>query len=62
MYRLNAAFGVFTQFQITPQFKLGIATDFGTQAIRNYNYGTYEVLVSYDFKFKKEGLRSPRFF
>ena len=62
MYRLNAAFGVFTQFQITPQFKLVIATDFGTQAIRNYNYGTYEVLVSYDFKFKKEGLRSPRFF
>jgi type IX secretion system PorP/SprF family membrane protein len=62
MYRLNAAFGIFTQFQITPQFKLGIATDFGTQAIRNYNYGTYEVLVSYDFKFKKEGLRSPRFF
>jgi type IX secretion system PorP/SprF family membrane protein len=62
MYRLNAAFGVFTQFQITPQFKLGIATDFGTQAIRNYNYGTYEVLVSYDFVFKKVGLRSPRFF
>jgi type IX secretion system PorP/SprF family membrane protein len=62
MYRLNAAFGLFTQFQITPQFKLGMATDFGTQAIRNYNYGTYEVLVSYDFVFKKVGLRSPRFF
>ena len=62
MYRLNAAFGVFSQFQISPQFKLGLATDFGTQAIRNYNYGTFEILMSYDFIFKKEGLRSPRYF
>lgn len=62
MYRLNAAFGVFTQFQISPQFKLGLATDFGTQAIRNYNYGTFEIMMSYDFVFKKEGLRSPRYF
>lgn len=62
MYRLNAAFGVFAQFQVTPQFKLGIASDFGNQAIRNYNYGTFEVLMSYDFIFKKQGLRSPRYF
>lgn len=62
MYRLNAAFGVFAQFQISPQFKLGLASDFGTQAIRNYNYGTFEIMMSYDFVFKKEGLRSPRYF
>jgi type IX secretion system PorP/SprF family membrane protein len=62
MYRLNAAFGVFTQFQLSPQFRLGIASDFGTQAIRNYNYGTFEIMMSYDFVFKKEGLRSPRYF
>jgi len=62
MYRLNAAFGVFAQYQVSPQFKLGIASDFGTQAIRNYNYGTFEVLISYDFVFKKVGLRSPRYF
>jgi type IX secretion system PorP/SprF family membrane protein len=62
MYRLNAAFGVFAQFQVSPQFKLGLASDFGTQAIRNYNYGTFEIMMSYDFVFKKEGLRSPRYF
>jgi type IX secretion system PorP/SprF family membrane protein len=61
-YRLNAAFGAFVQYQITPQFKLGIASDFGTQAIRNYNYGTFEMLASYDFVFKKQGIRSPRYF
>lgn len=62
MYRLNAAFGVFLQYQVSPQFKLGLATDFGTQAIRNYNYGTFEALISYDFAFKKVGIRSPRYF
>jgi type IX secretion system PorP/SprF family membrane protein len=62
MYRLNAAFGAFVQYQISPQFKLGIASDFGTQAIRNYNYGTFELMASYDFTFKKQGIRSPRYF
>ena len=61
-YRLNAAFGAFVQYQITPQFKLGLASDFDTQSIRNYNYGTFEMLASYDFVFKKQGIRSPRYF
>lgn len=62
MYRFDAAFGAFVQYQITPQFKMGFATDFGTQAIRNYNYGTFEIMASYDFVFKKDGIRSPRYF
>lgn len=62
MYRVGSAFGVFAQYQITPQFKLGVASDFGTQQIRNYNYGTFEMLASYDFVFKKQGIRSPRYF
>jgi type IX secretion system PorP/SprF family membrane protein len=61
-YRLNAAFGAFVQYQITPQFKLGMASDFDTHSIRNYNYGTFEMLASYDFVFKKQGIRSPRYF
>ncbi len=62
MYRLDAAFGVFAQFQVSNQFKIGVASEFGTQEIRKYNYGTFEVLCSYDFNFKKEGIRSPRYF
>lgn len=62
MYRLNAAFGAFVQFQLTPQFKLGLASDFGVQKLRNYNYGTFELMASYDFTFKKKGIRSPRYF
>jgi hypothetical protein len=41
---------------------MGIASDFGTQALRNYNAGTFEALMSYDMNFKKEGIRSPRYF
>jgi type IX secretion system PorP/SprF family membrane protein len=62
MYRFDAAFGGFVQYQINEQFRIGMATDFGTQAIRNYNYGTFELLLSYDFSFSKEGVRSPRYF
>jgi len=62
MYRLDAAIGAFVQFQITPQFKLGIASDFGTQRIRNHNYGTYELMLSYSFNKTVSGVRSPRYF
>ena len=62
MYRLNAAFGAFAQYQISPSFRIGLASDFSTTQIRKYNYGTYEFLLSYDFKFNKQGIRSPRYF
>jgi type IX secretion system PorP/SprF family membrane protein len=62
MYRFGAAAGLFAQFQMTPQFKAGIATDFATTKIRQANTGTLEVLLSYDFVFNKKGIRSPRHF
>lgn len=62
MYRWDAAFGAFLQFQITPQFKAGLASDFGTQKLRKYNSGTFEVMLNYDFKFNKKGVISPRYF
>jgi type IX secretion system PorP/SprF family membrane protein len=62
MYRLNAAYGVFAQYQINPQFRIGVASDFSTTKIRKYNYGTFEVLLSYDFRYNKQGIRSPRYF
>lgn len=62
MYRLNAALGIFAQYQISPSFRIGLASDFSTTQIRKYNYGTYEFLLSYDFSFNKQGIRSPRYF
>ncbi|MEI8193554.1 MAG: type IX secretion system membrane protein PorP/SprF [Flavobacteriia bacterium] len=62
MYRMNAAMGVFVQYQISQQFRLGLASEFGTTALRNYNNGTFEVMMSYDFNFKKSDVKSPRYF
>ena len=61
-YRLLSGIGVFAQFQIIPQLKVGLASDFGLQKMREYNQGTFEVLVSYDFNFMKGGVFSPRYF
>jgi type IX secretion system PorP/SprF family membrane protein len=46
MYRLDAATGVFIQYQLSPQFKAGLATEFGAQEIRKYNDGTVELMLS----------------
>ena len=61
-YRHQAAVGVFCQYQLTQQFRIGVASDFATTALRNYNQGTFEASISYDFNFIKGGIRSPRYF
>jgi type IX secretion system PorP/SprF family membrane protein len=61
-HRFGDSFGGSVQFQIFPQFKAGLAYDFNTTALTSYNVGSFEVLLSYDFVFKKEGIRSPRYF
>jgi len=62
MNRWNSAAGVFTQYQLNRQFRLGLASEFGMTALRNYNQGTFEVLMSYDFNYKKSNVKSPRYF
>lgn len=62
MYRWDAAAGAFIQFQLSQQFRVGFASDFGIKRIRQYNYGTFEIMMSFDFSFKKDGIRSPRYF
>jgi len=62
MHRWADSFGAFIQYQISPQFKTGIAYDHTATRLSGYNHGTYEILLSYDFVFKKKGIRSPRYF
>lgn len=62
LYRLDAAYGLFVQFQFSPQLKMGVASDFDANELRGYNTGSFEIMMSYDLNFKKEGVRSPRYF
>lgn len=62
MHRWQDSFGGFVQYQITPQFKAGLAYDQTVTELAGFNKGTYEILLSYDLLFKKSGIRSPRYF
>jgi type IX secretion system PorP/SprF family membrane protein len=62
MYRLQSAFGIFVQYQINDIFRVSLASDFSTQAIRSYNYGTYELGLAYDLSLKFHKGQTFRYF
>ncbi|MCO5258526.1 MAG: type IX secretion system membrane protein PorP/SprF [Crocinitomicaceae bacterium] len=61
-YRLMESAGFMVQYQISNQFKIGYAFDYSTTKLRNYNYGTHELLLSYDLLFKNKSIATPRYF
>lgn len=61
MYRINTAYGANLQFQITPQFRVGYAYEMNTNELKNYNNGTHEIMINFDFNFRKAQVYSPRY-
>lgn len=62
-YRLASSVGFIMQYQLNPRFKLGYAFDLGTSTLlRTTNFGSHEVVISYDMNFTKSSIESPRFF
>ena len=61
-YRIGDSGGLYAQYQISNQFKLGYGFDISTTKLIQHNFGTHEVVLSYDFKFKNKRIISPRFF
>ena len=62
MYRLNAAGGIFVQYQLAPTLRIGVGSEIGLTEIRKYNDGTFELMLSYDVARSKTGIKSPRYF
>jgi len=62
MYRISESFGAMAQFKITPQFSIGYSYDMNTNELQNYNSGTHEIMLNYDFNFKKDKVQNPRYF
>jgi type IX secretion system PorP/SprF family membrane protein len=62
MVRPNNAVGGIIQYQFTPQFKIGYAYETSFGVVKYYNSGTHELMVSYDFVFKKQKVFNPRYF
>lgn len=61
-YRIKESAGMFAQFQLNNQFKIGYGFEVTTSRIVKHNYGTHELLISYDFIYKHRDLASPRYF
>ena len=62
MYRTGDSFGFIAQFLFAEKLRVGYAIDFSTTNLRHYNNGTHEVMISYELKFRKEEVVSPRYF
>ena len=61
-YRLGASAGALVQYQANDQFKIGYSVDFSTSRLVKNNYGTHELMLSYDFLQRNKKSISPRFF
>lgn len=61
-YRSNESMGLNISYEVKDFFRVGYAYDFQTGRLSGYNSGSHELMLGYDFKFKKENLLSPRYF
>jgi type IX secretion system PorP/SprF family membrane protein len=61
-YRLKEGAGLYVQLQLSHQLKVGYGCDITTSKLMRYNFGSHELMLSYDFIYKKRALASPRYF
>lgn len=61
-YRLLEGAGIYVQVQLSHQLKIGYGCDITTSKLMRYNFGSHELMISYDFIYKKRALASPRYF
>lgn len=62
MYRTGDAYGFIAQWIFNQKLRVGYAYDISTSNLRKHNNGSHELMVSYELKFFKEKLASPRYF
>lgn len=62
MYRYNESMGINALFRIKNAFQVGYGYDFPINGLMRYQQGSHEVLLTYDFNFKKVIYNSPRYF
>ncbi len=61
-YRTNADVSGLMEIQATPQIRIGYAYDHSVTRLRNFNTGSHEIMLRYEFGFEKDKFISPRFF
>ena len=61
-YRTNADVSGLIELQVNPQIRFGYAYDYSTTKLRNFNSGSHEIMLRYEFGFEKNKVVSPRYF
>ncbi|MCC6385343.1 MAG: type IX secretion system membrane protein PorP/SprF [Bacteroidia bacterium] len=61
-YRTGDAVIFITQYQISKQLRIGYSFDYSLTKLQNFNSGTHEFTIGYDFTFDKNKIVSPRYF
>jgi len=62
MYRTGDSFGIIAQWIIDKKLRIGYSYDYTTTHLQNFHSGSHEVMVSYEMRFLKEMIASPRYF
>lgn len=61
-YRSGDSIDLLLEFQVTSQFRIGYAFDYALTDLQQYNSGTHEIMLRYEFGFDKGKILSPRHF
>lgn len=61
-YRSGSSINMFTEIKMTPQLYLGYAYEYAYTDLRNFNTGTHELMLRYDFSFSRSKVLTPRYF
>ncbi|MDQ7947422.1 MAG: type IX secretion system membrane protein PorP/SprF [Pedobacter sp.] len=61
-YRTGDAFSGLFELQVSEQFRVGYAYDHTVTKLGNYNSGSHEIMLRYEFGFTKDRIVAPRYF
>ena len=62
MFRPGSGFGAILQYQVSPQMRAGYAYEMSTNEMMSYQSGTHEIMISFEFNFRKDKIQNPRYF
>lgn len=61
-YRTADAVAILLEAQVNKQWRFGYSYDYSYTKLRQYNTGSHELMVRYEFSFSKAKLLTPRYF
>ena len=61
-YRSKEAVVALFEYQINRKFRVGYSYDITLGGISNYNFGSHELMLGYDFGYPVLKIKSPRYF